>query len=72
MIEIVEGSDTWQSILKWAQEREAVALGVLRAPSTDERETQFIRGRLAILRELRELPEGSLDTLDKNPEVVIP
>lgn len=58
-------SDTWRAVIAALTASETRLLNVLRRPNVDALDTQFIRGQLAALAEVRLLAAP-------NPEVAIP
>ena len=48
-------SETWHAVMKWAEAQEYQALCQLRQPGLAQEDTEFIRGRLGALDDLRGL-----------------
>ena len=60
--------ETWAAVLRWAKEREEMALTLITDPHLDERLTQFHRGRISLIRELQALPKDLLDKEEGSTE----
>lgn len=61
-MDIDKTSPTWRSISKWAEEEIANTQLDLETPQLDPNETEFLRGKIAALRNL-------IDLTAENPEI---
>ena len=67
MVKIDANSPEWAAIKGWATERRTQELSALMSPQLDHSMTQVVRGRLATLDELINLPAAQTVTQDVQP-----
>lgn len=49
--------ETWRDVAAWAEPRLAAARAELESPNTDDARARYLRGRIAILKDLLALPD---------------